>query len=98
MRHIIALATLSALLTLSAAAQEISASITGRVTDPTSSAIVGAVVQAKDVDRGTVWTTTTNEEGIYAFPRIPAGRYTVRVEAQGFKAFVQEQLALEVNT
>ena len=54
-------------------AQEVSASVTGRVTDPSTSAIAGATVTAKDLDRGTVWTSKTNEEGIYAFPRIPAG-------------------------
>src|SRR5436190_15973405 len=78
-------------------AQEVSAGITGRVTDPSGSAIVGATVNAKDLDRGTQWPTKTNEEGIYAFPRIPPGNYEVRVEAQGFKAFVQERLQLEVN-
>ena len=54
-------------------AQEVSAGITGRVTDPSGSAIVGAAVTAKDQDRGTEWPTTTNEEGIYAFPRVPGG-------------------------
>src|ERR1700730_9660120 len=78
-------------------AQEVSAGITGRVTDPTGSAIVGASVNAKDLDRGSVWPTKTNAEGIYAFPRIPAGDYEVRVEAPGFKAFVQERLHLDVN-
>jgi hypothetical protein len=77
--------------------QEVSAGITGRVTDPSGSAIVGASVVAKDLDRGTTWPTKTNEEGIYAFPRIPAGDYEVRVEAQGFKTFVQERLHLDVN-
>src|SRR5689334_17912977 len=33
--------------------QEVSAGITGRVTDPSGSAIVGAKVNAKDMDRGT---------------------------------------------
>ena len=89
-----ALACLSA---LPALAQEISAGITGRVTDPTGSAIVNATVVAKDLDRGTEWPTKTNEEGIYAFPRVPAGRYEVRVEAQGFKTFVQSSLQLDVN-
>ena len=54
-------------------AQEVSAGITGRVTDPSGSAIVGATVTAKDQDRGTEWPTTTNMDGIYAFPRIPVG-------------------------
>lgn len=77
--------------------QEVSAGITGRVTDPSSSAIVGAKVTAKDLDRGTTWPTTTNEDGIYAFPRIPPGDYEVRVEATGFKSFVQERLHLDLN-
>jgi len=78
-------------------AQEVSAGITGRVTDASNSAIVSAAVTAKDLARGTVWTTKANEEGIYAFPRIPAGDYEVRVEAQGFKTFVQASLHVDLN-
>src|SRR5436190_18139859 len=81
----------------SAYAQEVSAGITGRVTDPTGSAIVGAAVTAKDQDRGTEWPTTTNEDGIYSFPRIPVGTYSLKVEAKGFKTSVQSALTLEVN-
>src|SRR6185437_14360804 len=77
--------------------QEVSAGITGRVTDPSGSAIVGANVVAKDLDRGTQWPTKTNEDGIYAFPRIPIGRYELRVEAAGFKTFVAHEVRLEVN-
>src|SRR6202171_3636506 len=77
--------------------QEVSAGITGRVTDPSGSAIINANVVAKDLVRGTEWDTKTNEDGIYAYPRIPAGDYQVRVEAKGFKAFVQASLHLDVN-
>ncbi|SRR5579883_216508 len=78
-------------------AQEVSAGLTGRVTDQTGGAIVGASVTAKDVDRGTEWPTKTNEDGIYAFPRIPVGRYELKVEAQGFKTVVQPGIVLQVN-
>ena len=78
-------------------AQEVSAGITGRVTDPSGSVIVGATVTAKDEARGTEWPTVTNEDGIYAFPRIPAGTYTLKVEAKGFKTSVQSTLTLDVN-
>ena len=61
------------------------------------SAIVGATVTAKDLDRGTEWPTTTNDDGIYAFPRIPVGKYSLKVEAKGFKTSVQSDLTLEVN-
>ncbi len=80
----------------SAYAQETSAGITGHVTDPSGSAIVGAAVTAKDMDRGTEWPTTTNEEGIYNFPRVPIGRYTLKVESKGFKT-TQSQVTLELN-
>jgi hypothetical protein len=78
-------------------AQEVSAGITGHITDPSGAAIVGAKVTAKDLDRGTDWPTTTNIDGIYAFPRIPIGRYELRVEATGFKTYINPEVALEVN-
>jgi hypothetical protein len=78
-------------------AQETSAGITGRVTDPSGGAIVGASVTMKDVERGTSWPTKTNEDGIYAFPRIPVGNYELRIEAPGFKAFVKTGITLEIN-
>jgi hypothetical protein len=78
-------------------AQEVSAGITGRVTDPSGAAIVNAGVTAKDLDRGTEWPTKSNEDGIYAFPRIPVGRYELKVEAPGFKTFVAPEVVLEVN-
>lgn len=78
-------------------AQETSASITGRVTDPSGAAIVDAQVTARDQQRGTVWPTRTNVDGMYAFPRIPVGTYEVRIEAPGFKTFVQPDVTLELN-
>ena len=78
-------------------AQEVTASITGRVTDPQGAAIVGASVTMKETDRGTDWPTKTNNEGIYVFPRLPVGNYDLRVESPGFKAAVKSGIRLEVN-
>jgi len=78
-------------------AQEVSASITGTITDATGALVAGASVTAKDVDRGTVYTTTTNEAGAFLFPRISPGRYEVRIEAKGFKALIRRDIVLEVN-
>src|SRR5260221_9645954 len=61
-----------------ARAQEVSASLLGSIKDPSGAAVAGAAVTAKDHDRGTMWPTVANSEGIYALPRIPAGRYEVR--------------------
>ena len=80
-----------------ASAQEVTASITGRITDAQGAAIVGANVTMKETDRGTDWPTKTNGEGIYVFPRLPVGNYDLRVEAPGFKASVKAGIRLEVN-
>jgi hypothetical protein len=84
-------------LAAAALAQEVSAGITGRVTDPSGGAIVNAKVNARDLDRGTDWPTTTNQDGIYAFPRVPPGRYELKVEVSGFKTYINPEVALEVN-
>ncbi|MBI3695583.1 MAG: TonB-dependent receptor [Acidobacteria bacterium] len=78
-------------------AQEVSAGMTGRITDPSGAAIVNANVTARDQERGTLFPTRTNEEGIYAFPRIPIGVYELKIEAAGFKAFVEPNIRLEMN-
>jgi len=77
--------------------QEVSAGVTGTVTDPSGAAIVGATVTATSVDQRTVWTTTANAEGIYAFPRVPAGKYEIRFEAAGFRTVVRRDIVLELN-
>ena len=73
------------------------AAITGKVTDPSNAAIVGAKVMAKDIARGTVWTTETNPDGFYNLPRVPVGSYEVRVEMTGFQTAVHPPFELVLN-
>ena len=80
-----------------AQAQEVSAGITGKVSDPSGAPIPGATVTARDTLRGTEWPTITNVEGFYAFPRIPIGNYELRVEMQGFKTAKHPNIQLELN-
>jgi hypothetical protein len=77
--------------------QQVSAAITGVVTDPSGAPIVNAAVTAKDTQRGTTWTTQANEAGAYNLPRVPIGTYEVRVEAQGFQTAVRSSITLEIN-
>jgi len=78
-------------------AQEATGAITGRISDPSGAAVAGATVTAKDADRGTTWQTKTNTEGSYNLPRLPIGRYEVRVEATGFQTAVHKPFALDLN-
>src|SRR5260370_9723616 len=65
--------------------KDVTATITGTITDARGAPLAGASVTAKDMDRGTVWPATTNPEGIYNILRIPVGSYSLRVEANGFQ-------------
>src|ERR1035438_10165575 len=77
-------------------AQESSA-ITGKISDPSGAAVANATVTGKDVDRGTVWSTKTNTEGVYNLPRLPIGQYELRVEAGGFQKALRPAFSLELN-
>src|SRR5438445_8012860 len=86
---LVCLALLTLLCTGNAArAQDVTAAITGTVTDPSGAALAGATVTAKETDRGTIWTAQTNEAGIYSLLRIPIGTYELRAEMKGFKTAV----------
>jgi hypothetical protein len=80
-----------------ASAQQSTGAIVGTVVDPTGAAVKGATVTAKDVDRGTVLTTQSNETGDFNFPVVPVGNYQVKAEGQGFQAEVQPTVTLTLN-
>ena len=78
-------------------AQQVTAAITGKVTDPTGASIAGAKITATDVDRGSVSTAITNNDGVYNLPQLPVGTYTVKVENAGFQAEQRSDVVLTLN-
>jgi hypothetical protein len=80
-----------------ACAQDVTATITGTITDPSGAPIVGATVMAHDSDRGTNWSSVTNQDGIYNIIRIPVGTYDLKVEAKGFETAVHSPFVLVLN-
>jgi hypothetical protein len=83
-------------LSAAAHAQSDSAEISGRITDPTGALIGGAVVELSDTARGTVQKATSNHDGIYVFPFVKPGRYSVSVGAAGFHRV--DLVSLTANT
>jgi hypothetical protein len=75
--------------------QEVRATITGTVTDPTGAAVSGAIVTVTNTATNASVTTQTTESGNYATPFLAPGRYTVAVAQPGFKKFVREGVVLE---
>ncbi|MEJ7712902.1 MAG: carboxypeptidase-like regulatory domain-containing protein [Pyrinomonadaceae bacterium] len=72
-------------LALSGFAQESRAILTGRVSDPAGSAIPNAIIIIKNQQTNIETTITTGDEGNYTVIALQPGRYTVSVEAPGFK-------------
>ena len=77
--------------------QEVTATITGTVVDPTQAVIAGADLVAKDIERGTVYSVRTNDVGVFNLARVPVGTYQLRVEAPGFQSVVFPSLTLVLN-
>src|ERR1035441_2573538 len=73
------------------------ASIVGTVTDPTGAAVPSAKVTITNTDTGLVRPTTSNASGSFAAHELSIGRYSVRVEAAGFKSSERTGITLNVN-
>src|ERR1035437_3646381 len=80
------------------------AAVRGTVTDPSGAALVAAKVTIIEVDRNVAHSATTDDAGRYTVTALPPGRYTLTVEATGFKKSsltdiplaVQQQATLDV--
>lgn len=81
----------------SAFGQEVTATITGTITDQSGAAVAGATVTAKSVERGATHTATTSEEGIYRISNLPVGNYDLRVEKTGFQTALRPAFTLVLN-
>lgn len=84
-------------LTVPGSAQVNTASLTGIVTDPTGANVANAIVTVTNKATTVESTANTDESGYYTFASLPVGAYTLKVELEGFKRAVQENINLEVG-
>lgn len=88
---------LTMLRTLNVAAQQITVSIRGTVSDPSGAVVRGATVTARQTETGLTRTATSGRDGSYLLFELPVGHYTIEVAAQGFQKYLQEGISLNVN-
>ena len=81
----------------SAYAQQATGQITGVVTDPGGALIVGARITVTSQATKVVRQTTTNNEGFFQVLSLPIGEYQVTAEHPGFRKYVAESNALQIN-
>ena len=89
--------TLASGLGLAVRGQEVRATITGQVADPSGAPIPGAQITVTDVSRNATVLTESNAEGIYVTPFLTPGSYRLEAEVIGFKRFVRENIVLEAQ-
>src|SRR5437868_4862796 len=77
-------------------AQTFRGTILGTVTDPQGAFVVGATVTARNLDTGIERSTVTDDAGNYSLPELPIGRYEVKVQAAGFRAYSITDVRVEV--
>src|SRR5258707_2459500 len=80
-----------------APAQEARATLSGTITDPSGSSIIGAQVRITNLETGIVLSAQSNEVGQYRLLFINPGTYRLTVEMPGFHTFVREGILLTLG-
>jgi hypothetical protein len=80
------------------AAQAISATMLGTVTDASGAVVPGVAIKVTEVNTGIVRNASTSSAGTYTIPYLAPGNYTVEIVGSGFKKFVRENVEVAVDS
>src|ERR1700682_5149912 len=73
------------------------ASIDGETRDSSGAIVTGVTVSVTNNGTNAVRSAVTNDAGVYSFPSLAPGAYTLRAEKPGFKTVVRNQVELQVQ-
>ena len=71
--------------------------IKGTVSDPSGAVVAGVKISATNVATGVAFQTVSGSDGVYLFPQLPVGTYTVSATASGFKKFDASGIVLNID-
>jgi hypothetical protein len=71
--------------------------ITGQVGDQSRAAVPNSVVTLTNTSTNAVRQSNSNEQGLYTFPSVPPGIYTLKVEHPGFKTATSNNVEVQVQ-
>ncbi len=98
LRSLCVMLALACALPIAALAQQtMGGSIDGTVTDPNGAVVPGAKVIATNVTTGVKNNAQTTQGGLYAFPLLLPGPYTITVEQTGFKTYLREGIEVRLG-
>src|SRR5215469_7686326 len=78
-------------------AQNVTSTIIGRVVDPANAVLAAAPVTLTNQDLGSVRSAATDSTGTFRFADVAPGTYTIAVQASGFKAFKEQNIAVSAS-
>jgi len=81
-----------------AGAQVLYGSLVGNVTDETGASIPGATVTITHRETAASRETVTDTAGVYRFPTVQSGTYTITITLTGFRTFTRADVPVTLNT
>ena len=97
MSHIFRCLSLVSLCSFSLAAQNITGTIQGTISDASGAVLPNVAVTAKNLGTNQIRQTQTNGTGNYIIPLLQVGGYEVTAELSGFKTAVKTGIELQVE-
>jgi hypothetical protein len=70
--------------------------LTGVVNDANGAAVPGATLNLRETNTGNTYNGATTSDGLFSFPELPPGTYTLQVDASGFESFSQVGIVVQV--
>jgi len=74
---------------------QVGGSVSGTIKDPTGGVVPGVSITATNTVLGTEFNTVTDGQGLYTFPKLPVGKYTLTAVLEGFKP--QKRAGIQVD-
>jgi hypothetical protein len=76
---------------------QVSASLTGLITDPSGARVRSAAITVKNVETGTTRSTVSDDAGRYQVLALPVGEYGIKVSRTGFREQIRSGIHLAVG-
>ena len=78
-------------------AQTATGTVQGTVTDKSGATIPGCDVEIRELQTNSLRATTTEANGLFEIPLLPAGSYELTIKKSGFTTYARSPLTLDVN-
>src|SRR5438132_132989 len=78
--------------------QQTTGSLNGTVVDPSGATVAGATVTVTNADTGAARSAESNSQGVFDLQTLQLGKYTITVDAKGFKRAVSRDIVVSVAT